>query len=740
MPEKEGIMETDVDSLMSLLESKEKISIKDAAKELNVKQSVIEEWARYFEEEGLIKITYQFTTPYIEWVGKNNKKRGTTLTSKKDKKSVEAGEPKPLVMKEGLVKDEKALARLEHKKKDVANLMAEAHAAIVTGEFDKAKQTYEKLYDEFNKVPTMFLEKMNQIEDDLIKLNNEIVVKLENKLQEDMSSKEAEILKLLKEAYTELKLNDFDKANEIYNKIKILYKNLPQGFFAEKINLTKKVLSFYENLNNYRSKLAINKLKEKSEMMAKELTAAKMALQKGHVDEASIAYSLAREAYAALPDGYFEDKVALQQKLLEIHQQIVDAKKESSLIQAKEKVEAIKVILSEIVELLKKKEVVIAVQRYGEIKTLYSEMPKGFIKNEHLLQNEILKMYKEITTAKNNLSLEAIHNGKKRILTYIKGSKECLKKNDSDLAFQYYKQSVETYNTLPKGFDKTKVEVRNAIYDTYFEVVSHSDMLTLGELQGYAKDKYFSLLRLIVNAYEIVSTGKFDLLPHIYKNIYIIYQELPLSLVSKKTKLRDGIKNIYLMYKLYLLVDSLEGAEIVKNYGSVQSILTELSGLIEQVINEVPNSAPLINYAKNRLEQFKVQAASLPSKRNVLELPAPNDSLNEEIKIEEFLEKSMNYFTIKNYPKALAYVKEALKINPEHGAANALLEEINNEKSGKGIEHMTKIDELIASAIVKLDEGDYNGAMIDAEQVLKLNPKNEDAFLILQKAKNALRR
>lgn len=741
-------METDVDSLMSLLKNKKNISIKDAAKELGVTPEVVEEWARYFEEEGLVKITYQFTTPFIQWQDEENSKgKQNGLLTKKKMGLNRVEDPfKPEVpkkeYKEETISEPKSLLSNSDKTsaqiKDVSQLMTQAHTSVLKGEFDKAKKTYEQLYDVFNKIPGAFLEKIGQIEDDLIKLNNEIVVKLDNKVQDEMIIKQAEILRLLKEAYKYLKEKDFDKSVNIYNNIKIIYKQLPSGFFEEKIILTKKVLEFYENLNNLRSKLADDTLKEKSKIIEKQLSDAKLALKTQNIDEATMAYSLAKETYSALPEGFFEEKVILQEKILEVNQQIIDTKKIYSVTDAQSKLKLIRKMIVEIESLLKNHDIISAVQRYGEIKTLYSQMPKGFIKNEHIVQNEILNSYKEITTAKNNLALEAIKNGRKKIQSYLEKGKKCVLKKNPDLGFQYYKESVEMYNTLPKGFDKTKVQVRNMIYDTYFEIVSNSDMITLGELQNYAKEKYFSLLKLIINAYESISTGRFSLLSQIYKSIYLIYQELPLSLVSQKTKLKEEIKNIYQMYKLYLMVEELEDSQELKNYSHIQSLLTEISGLIEE-INKVPNSAPLINYVKSKIANYQVKNKRITEKENKLELPAPSDELYEKNRIDELMIKSMNYFTIKNYPKSIAYLNEIFKIDNEYGPAKAMMEEINLEKKGKGTITLSKADEMVASAIVKFEEFDYNGALADAEKALKVDPNNEEAFLIIQKAKAAIR-
>ena len=55
-----------------------------------------------------------------------------------------------------------------------------------------------------------------------------------------------------------------------------------------------------------------------------------------------------------------------------------------------------------------------------------------------------------------------------------------------------------------------------------------------------------------------------------------------------------------------------------------------------------------------------------------------------------------------------------------------------------GIQFLIYLNEKIASAVVKLEEFDYSGAMADAEEALNIEPDNEEAFVIKQKAKQSL--
>ncbi|MBW2996250.1 hypothetical protein KY332_03045 [Candidatus Woesearchaeota archaeon] len=58
-------IQTEVDSLVSLIQGEERISVKDAARKLGVPASTVSEWASFLEEEGVINIEYKFTTPFL---------------------------------------------------------------------------------------------------------------------------------------------------------------------------------------------------------------------------------------------------------------------------------------------------------------------------------------------------------------------------------------------------------------------------------------------------------------------------------------------------------------------------------------------------------------------------------------------------------------------------------------------------------------------------------------------------
>ncbi len=56
---------TAIDSLVDLVKIKKKITLEEASKELGIPENIIDEWATFLEEEGILEKVYKFTTPYL---------------------------------------------------------------------------------------------------------------------------------------------------------------------------------------------------------------------------------------------------------------------------------------------------------------------------------------------------------------------------------------------------------------------------------------------------------------------------------------------------------------------------------------------------------------------------------------------------------------------------------------------------------------------------------------------------
>lgn len=82
-----SIIETGVDKLVNIVKERGRISLDDAAKELGVSATVIQEWVDFLEEEGVLSVEYKLTRPYLverKLTRKEVEAKSKEFTSKKD--------------------------------------------------------------------------------------------------------------------------------------------------------------------------------------------------------------------------------------------------------------------------------------------------------------------------------------------------------------------------------------------------------------------------------------------------------------------------------------------------------------------------------------------------------------------------------------------------------------------------------------------------------------------------------
>lgn len=82
-----SVIETGVDKLVNIIKARGRIALADAAKELGVSTTVIQEWVDFLEDEGIISVEYKLTKPYLverKLTKKEIDEKAKEFTSRKD--------------------------------------------------------------------------------------------------------------------------------------------------------------------------------------------------------------------------------------------------------------------------------------------------------------------------------------------------------------------------------------------------------------------------------------------------------------------------------------------------------------------------------------------------------------------------------------------------------------------------------------------------------------------------------
>ncbi len=84
-----GTISTGVDGFIKLVRDAGRIEMTDAATRMGISRQILEEWAAVLEEQGLVKIDYQFTKVYLVWIAKTKAEVEDTTSRIADIKTAE---------------------------------------------------------------------------------------------------------------------------------------------------------------------------------------------------------------------------------------------------------------------------------------------------------------------------------------------------------------------------------------------------------------------------------------------------------------------------------------------------------------------------------------------------------------------------------------------------------------------------------------------------------------------------
>ncbi len=703
---KEGLMLTDVDVLLHLLEKRKRISMEQAAKELKTSIATIENWTSVLEEDGLVTTKYSLTTPFIEFKQTTDAKHNGLL-AKKDKAFDFSKESKEKMKSEQsaehleinpIQSDVHEVVSIEEG--NMKSLISQAKSLIKQGNFDQAIDVYGKIKRAYDSLPVVFLQRKSSIESELVHLNNELSVEYQRNEFERIKQGKIKINDMLKQGKRLIKEKKVDEAIETYNNIKTLYNSLPEGFYGDKTKLAEDVLDFFQNLSQITSALNKQNMSIKTSKILALVNQIEALIARRDVEQAIQTYAELKEIYSTLPPGYLDRKLDLQEKMINIYRQLMVDKKSILRQDVMEKSGMIKQLLQQSYNYMKNQDIDNATKTFNEARRVFDKMPSAFSDEHSNSQALLLKYYRQLIELKKYVSVQSIKQGSSKIHKLVEKAQKAHKAKDFDVAYDLYKEVIHEYNTLPQGFDPGKLELRKQVYQLYYDVISGHDLLELGELNPYIKVRYFKLLDMLVGAHEVIDSNQFSLIDKVYSSIYGMYNELPVFLVNKNFLLKKEVGKIFEIQRLYQAALGLQKYYYSKDIPGLRTALSFINTNFANAEINCYGFVKLLKFVKQEYEKYVVKAymtQKLPDKIVVME---------ETMKTQEQLKAILPQRVIEKKNMA------------------AILEE---EAERKDIDQMFKLrrsKQLYRAALKNIKEGDYVTASKALERLLKLDPRN----------------
>jgi len=167
-----GMIETGVDKLVKIVKERGKIALADAAKELGVSATVVQEWVDFLEDEGIISVEYKLTKPFL-------------VERKLTKKEVETK------------------AKEFASKKDVFIRKSEVSLSFL----EKQEEELRRVKDEFDRLKNELGLELDTVRNDLKELEKyqQMKQEIQKQIEEQKNDAKAKIEELSKQILTEQK-------------------------------------------------------------------------------------------------------------------------------------------------------------------------------------------------------------------------------------------------------------------------------------------------------------------------------------------------------------------------------------------------------------------------------------------------------------------------------------------------------------------------------------------------------
>lgn len=418
---------TKVDQLMDLVRERKELSFDEVSKELGVSFQIIEAWASFLEEEGLLSVRYKLTTPYLVFEG------------------------------------EKIPAKPVEPELDLADVSFDsAYDAIAKGDFELAEKVYKSLVSRYHSIPQDKGELRREMEQALVKLDKDLNVKRGQSLQFSIVDGSKRVVELARASRDCLAKNDFGAAEERYNSAKDVFEGLPKGFDAEKARLEHLLVGLFKEIVEKKEKTLSRNLGVLSQEIERALPYFRQYVADGKLDDAVALYRQIKKVYCAIPDDFEEEKMKLQEQILAVYDELSVKLRQKLLSEMQEKSSQISALLDGMLGKLRLGQFDSARDDYERVRVLYDALPAGFLREKTALQNRIVRAYDEMVSRSGKVRETSLRERTEHINKLLRQVELCLNDKRFSSARDAYGEVLSLYSSLPGSAEKSALHYKIA--------------------------------------------------------------------------------------------------------------------------------------------------------------------------------------------------------------------------------------------------------------------------------------
>ncbi|MFH1182598.1 MAG: hypothetical protein V1702_06585 [Candidatus Woesearchaeota archaeon] len=484
MPLQPQRITTEADTLITLLQQTKEMPLKEAAQRLKIPQETLEAWASFLEEEGIVAIKYKFTTPYLSYVGTSDKK-GMKFSDDFKKKL-------DLAEKGG---------DMEH----IESVMQSIEALIRTGDFPKLPDNYDSL-----------ITKIKSMNEHISEKRPENARMLDSSIQEIESA--------LEQAHSLVDSGKFDDATKNYVQIHAMLADIMLA------------------LKSLQAEVMKRKISETSDIQTL-LEEAYTLMSQGKTEEANEIYQQLDNIYKALPHNYVEKKHEIEKTMAKLNKDLAASLDKKRIAAVQEGSTKITGTLAKGNGFLKQNNLAEAEKSYLSAREIFTSLPPGFLAQKRKLQAGLIKLYEEISAARERLFMAKFNAAAQQLQVHLQRIYSLLQAGSVNEALSAYGSAKKTFDLMPSGFLNEKLALQSKLLEAYNQLVSAYQASSTSEMQK----KTEQINSLLTQVGAAASSGIYDEASKFYSDVREVFKSLPAGFLKEKTELQQRILDAYEM-------------------------------------------------------------------------------------------------------------------------------------------------------------------------------------------------
>ena len=143
----------------------------------------------------------------------------------------------------------KLVPSLEREKNIIKQLIGKAVNELEREKYESATKLYSEISDMKNSFPDFLLEEKKELNKEIFQLYEKLHDKIDLKFINDFNESIAKVDGLIKNSFSSLNIGRLEAAKNFYEEALEVYRSLPNGFLARKIELGNGLLALYKELS-----------------------------------------------------------------------------------------------------------------------------------------------------------------------------------------------------------------------------------------------------------------------------------------------------------------------------------------------------------------------------------------------------------------------------------------------------------------------------------------------------------